>query len=358
MTRRPLVAVATVVAVLAIVAPARADWVWPVSGEVITPYHNGDDPYAAGQHRGIDIAAALGTSVVAAAGGEVRFAGTAGSSGVTVSIRTADGRFDTSYLHLASTAVRKGQLVSAGERVGSVGTTGVRSAERPHLHFGVREAGSKDAYHDPLTFLPPPTLAPEPPRSTPSPSPVPEPLTPGPGRAPAARRVPAARPTPRRVPAARPTPRRVPAARPAPNPRVAPRRAPDGAPRRLPLPRSAPHATARRLPLPRSAAAAPGRRPSPSTLPAPAPPAAPVPSGALTRGGAAARGGAPTGGGAPARGPARAPSSSGPDLGYALACLGLLVAAALLGLSEDGRQATRRSRDRVAGALRPLMGRR
>jgi murein DD-endopeptidase MepM/ murein hydrolase activator NlpD len=335
MTRRALAAVATVVAALVIAAPARADWVWPVSGRVITTYRNGDDPYAAGQHRGIDIAAALGTTVVAAAGGEVRFAGTAGSSGVTVSIRTADGRFDTSYLHLASTAVRKSQIVAAGERVGTVGTTGVRSAEQPHLHFGVRDAGSKHSYHDPLAFLPPAPLAPEPPRPTPAPSPVPEPLTPEPGRAPAAR------PVPRRAPAARPTPHPAPEARPAPKPRAAPRRAPHRAPRGVALPRTAPHVSPRRLPLPRTA---PGRAPnrplSPSPLPAPASHAAPA------------------SGGAPTRSPARAPASSGPDLGYALACLGVLAAAALLGLSEDGRQATRRSRDRVAGALRPLTGRR
>jgi hypothetical protein len=351
MTRRALVA--TVAAVLLIAAPARADWVWPVSGKVITPYRNGDDPYAAGQHRGIDIAAAQGTTVVAAAGGEVRFAGTAGSSGVTVSIRTADGRFDTSYLHLASIAVRKSQIVAAGERVGTVGTTGVRSAEQPHLHFGVRDAGSKHSYHDPLAFLPPPALAPEPPRPTPAPSPVPEPLTPEPGRAPAARPVPAVRPTPRRVPAARPTPRPAPEAHPAPKPRAAPRRAPQGAPRGVPLPRTAPHVSPRRLPLPRTAPRrAPNRPRSPSPLPTPAPRTAPAPGGAQTRGGA------PTRGEAPARSPAPTPSSSRPDLGYALACLGLLAAAALLGLSEDGRQVTRRSRDRVAGALRPLMGRR
>src|ERR671923_1597921 len=93
-------------------APARADaaWVWPVKGEVITPYRNGTDPYATGQHRGIDIGAPLGTPVVAAAGGEVRFAGTAGTSGLTIAIRTGD--YDTSYLHLASLAVRAGTHVS------------------------------------------------------------------------------------------------------------------------------------------------------------------------------------------------------------------------------------------------------
>ena len=94
-------------AFLLLSTPAQASWSWPVRGDVITPYRNGTDPYAGGQHRGIDIAAAAGTPVVAAAGGEVRFAGTAGSSGLTVSVRTADG-FDTSYLHLSAIAVRAG----------------------------------------------------------------------------------------------------------------------------------------------------------------------------------------------------------------------------------------------------------
>src|SRR5688500_8951139 len=97
----------TLTAFLLLSTPAHASWSWPVRGDVVTTYRNDDNPYAAGQHRGIDIAAAVGTSVVAAAGGEVRFAGTAGSSGLTVSVRTADG-FDASYLHLSALAVRAG----------------------------------------------------------------------------------------------------------------------------------------------------------------------------------------------------------------------------------------------------------
>src|SRR3954470_15805142 len=115
------------IAFFAFTQTAEAAWVWPVSGEVITPYRNGSDPYAGGQHRGIDIAAAIGTPVVAAAGGDVRFAGTAGSSGLTISIRTGDG-YDTSYLHLSSLGVRAGAHVSAGDRIAAGGTTGVRSA--------------------------------------------------------------------------------------------------------------------------------------------------------------------------------------------------------------------------------------
>ena len=50
--------------------------------------------------------------------------------------------------------------------------------------------------------------------------------------------------------------------------------------------------------------------------------------------------------------------AAGPDLGLLLACLGLVAAAAILGLSEDGRAATRRGGRRVSGVLRPLLGRR
>ncbi|MFL5887316.1 MAG: M23 family metallopeptidase, partial [Thermoleophilaceae bacterium] len=150
---KPLTFLATLTVALQLFsssAVAAGDWTWPVRGEVITQYRNGSDPYAAGQHRGIDIAGKVGDPVVAATAGTVTFAGVAGSSGLTVSVRTADGRFDTSYLHLSSAAVRAGQSVSAGKRIGAVGVSGQRSAEQPHLHFGVREAGQRQAYRDPL----------------------------------------------------------------------------------------------------------------------------------------------------------------------------------------------------------------
>jgi hypothetical protein len=53
-----------------------------------------------------------------------------------------------------------------------------------------------------------------------------------------------------------------------------------------------------------------------------------------------------------------ASSSQGPDIGWALACAGLLLLAGILGLTGDGRKAgARSSRSRLAGALRPLLGR-
>src|SRR3954451_5601390 len=117
---RPITSFLALVLVLALAPPAAAsDWIWPVRGKVITPYRNGSDPYAAGQHRGIDIAAPVGTTVAAATGGTVTFAGVAGSSGLTVSMRTADGEYDLSYLHLSAAAVHKGDAVGRGDRIGA-----------------------------------------------------------------------------------------------------------------------------------------------------------------------------------------------------------------------------------------------
>jgi Peptidase family M23 len=345
---------ALLTALLAPVSPALAAWTWPLRGELITGYRNGDDPYAAGQHRGIDIGGAIGTPVVAAAAGEVRFAGVAGSSGLTVSVRTDDG-FDTSYLHLGAAQVRVGERVSAGQRLGVVGTSGVRSAEAPHLHFGVREAGSRHAYRDPLAFLPP-ASAPAP--EAPAAAPLPEPLPAAPLTSPKPLRVPS--PTRRRVPGPRP----VPVRRPAPAPRGAP------LPRREPARRSAPRPGPAPLLAPQPAARpvdAGQPRPAPAGRPARAPlgharraedglerPAL-GPSPTAAREAPHARDLAPAPSAPQGQPSARA---GGPDLGLALACLGVLLAAAILAFSGEAGPARRRGGARLATLIRPLLGRR
>jgi len=322
--------------------PARAagGWTWPLRGEVITPYRNGDDPYAGGQHRGIDIAGRVGAPVVAATDGTIRFAGVAGSNGLTVGIRTVDGRFDTSYLHLSSIEVRRGALVHAGRRIGAVGTSGRRSAPRPHLHFGIRVAGTRHAYRDPLDFLPPAPPAPEPQRPRGAPAPVGAPARPAPAP------VPVGSPQGQRAPdpRVRPVPEGEPLGRPAPNPLPAPRELPHAAPRSAPerspvpvadsLPRAAPMQLPERRRAPGQAL---GRAPRPHPEPV--------------------RMGRPFEGRASAEPREAGPAARGPDLGLALGCLGLLAAAALLGGTEDGRRTAARGRERIAALLRPLAGR-
>jgi hypothetical protein len=152
--------------------PAGAEaWTWPARGPVIGRFaYARANPFAAGQRRGIDIAAPRGTPVVAACGGRVRFAGPIGTSGRTVS--TACGAYVVSYLHLDEIATRHGAQVHAGDPIGTVGTTGRRHEARPHVSFGVRRASDRWGYVDPLRLLPrergvPPDLAPLPRRRLP-----------------------------------------------------------------------------------------------------------------------------------------------------------------------------------------------
>lgn len=188
---------------------ADGEWTWPVSGRVIRPYSNDNSrPYAGGMHRGIDIAAPAGTRVIAARPGAVTFAGRLGSSGLTVAVRTADGRYVTSYLHLARIAVARGASVSSGDEIGAVGTTGLEPGGEPHLHFGVRLADSDRTYVDPLSLLPPlpgtGAGSPASPVRAPAPAALNQAPLPVPARAHAHAPRPAAHP--RRVPARLPHP--------------------------------------------------------------------------------------------------------------------------------------------------------
>jgi hypothetical protein len=151
------------------VQPALA-WAWPVDGPVLRPFVLGDDPYAGGQHRGIDIGAPAGTPVRAPAAGTVSFAGTVPTGGKTITIRTADG-YAVTLQRLGSTSVARGLAVGEGDVVGSVG-----QANEPYLYLGVRKADEPDGYVDPLGLLPPMAPAPVPDEPAPvEPDPVPTP---------------------------------------------------------------------------------------------------------------------------------------------------------------------------------------
>ena len=85
-----LATVATALVALIVASPALS-WTWPVEGPVARPFVFGDDPFAAGQHRGLDIGASVGATVRAPSAGAVTFAGTVPRGGSTVTIATTDG---------------------------------------------------------------------------------------------------------------------------------------------------------------------------------------------------------------------------------------------------------------------------
>jgi murein DD-endopeptidase MepM/ murein hydrolase activator NlpD len=101
---------------------------WPVPGGHINQYfHYG--------HYAIDIGAAYGTPVVAAAGGRVTFAGWRNNGGgYQVWISHGDNLY-TTYNHMSSISVGSGASVGRGQQVGRIGSTGW--ATGPHLHFEV-----------------------------------------------------------------------------------------------------------------------------------------------------------------------------------------------------------------------------
>jgi len=88
-------------------------------------------------HSGIDLAAAVGTSVQTVGDGTIAFAGTQGAYGNLVVINHAEG-LQTRYAQLSQIGVKVGQRVTRGQTIGTVGTSGRPSSPQPHLHFEVR----------------------------------------------------------------------------------------------------------------------------------------------------------------------------------------------------------------------------
>lgn len=85
-------------------------------------------------HMGVDLASVAHSPVAASNTGKVTFAEYMGIYGKTVIIDHGFGLFSM-YSHLSDFNVRKGQMVSRGERIGHTGTTGLAGGD--HLHLGM-----------------------------------------------------------------------------------------------------------------------------------------------------------------------------------------------------------------------------
>jgi murein DD-endopeptidase MepM/ murein hydrolase activator NlpD len=98
-------------------------------------------------HEGIDLGAAYGTPIAAAAAGTVIYAGWLGGYG-NLTVIDHGGGLATAYGHQSSIAVSVGEQVAQGQTIGYVGSTGHSTG--PHLHFEVRVDGQAV---DPLGYL-------------------------------------------------------------------------------------------------------------------------------------------------------------------------------------------------------------
>ena len=176
-----------------------AAWSWQADGAVVRSFALGADVYAAGQHRGIDVAGPDGSAVKAPAAGVVSFSGSLPTYGRGVTIVTADG-YAVTLVHLGTIEIAKGATVGEGDTVGTMGVSGTPEQEGPSVHLGIRRASDDEGYVDPLGLLPP--------RAAPAPAPSP---------APEAAAAPVSAPAP--VTVRPPSP-------PAPSPVVAPAQAP------------------------------------------------------------------------------------------------------------------------------------
>ncbi len=113
---------------------------WPLRGWITSWYGWRNDPFSGTRtfHTGLDIGAAHGAPVRAAMEGRVSTTGYNAVSGNYVIIAHHSG-YASMYAHLDSIDVRKGQAVSIGTRIGTVGNTGYSTGS--HLHFTVLKHG-------------------------------------------------------------------------------------------------------------------------------------------------------------------------------------------------------------------------
>ncbi|TYQ26852.1 peptidoglycan DD-metalloendopeptidase family protein [Pseudanabaena sp. UWO311] len=120
-------------------------FIWPADGVFTSGYG-----WRWGRiHAGIDIAAPVGTPILAAASGVVEYATwNDGGYGNMIDIRHADGTI-TRYAHMNELYVKEGQTVSQGQTIGAMGSTGFSTG--PHLHFEIRPNGGSAI--DPMAFL-------------------------------------------------------------------------------------------------------------------------------------------------------------------------------------------------------------
>lgn len=112
----------------------------PVVGQITSAYGYRNDPISGEYsfHKGVDISAAVGTSICAFADGSVEFVGESESYGLYIQLDHGNG-VKTFYCHCSELCVQKGAWVAAGQVIAKTGDTG--NTTGPHLHLEVEKDG-------------------------------------------------------------------------------------------------------------------------------------------------------------------------------------------------------------------------
>ena len=118
-----------------------SNYVFPVlNGKITSLFGQRNAPAlnASTNHAGIDIAVPVGSSVMAAASGVVSAAGYNSARGNFIEVAFGSGN-KAIYQHLSNIGVKVGENVSAGQKIGLTGNSGVSTGA--HLHFELWENG-------------------------------------------------------------------------------------------------------------------------------------------------------------------------------------------------------------------------
>ena len=122
----------------------------PVNGEITSRFTRSRlHPILQGfrARYGVDLAAPVGTRILAPAAGRVASVGQRLGYGLTIEIAHSGGVV-TRYAHCRSALVQRGDTVAMGQAIGAVGASGLATA--PHVHFEVLVHGTAV---DPIRFI-------------------------------------------------------------------------------------------------------------------------------------------------------------------------------------------------------------
>ena len=126
-------------------------WPCPSSSRITSNFGDRESPTegASSNHKGMDIGAATGTDIIAAADGEVVISTYSYSAGNYIMLDHGGG-VSTVYMHCSKLLVGVGEKVKQGQVIAKVGSTGYSTGS--HLHFGIRSGGT---YVNPRSYVSP-----------------------------------------------------------------------------------------------------------------------------------------------------------------------------------------------------------